>query len=302
MIENALFESHFDLIPFGIHVVDVATHRIVYANKAFKERAGDCAGLICHKVLYELDRPCAGCKIPDLLEPSGLPGTRTIVFERFNEKEDRWYQIQEKAMSWPDGKVVKYAIEVDISELKETQNRLAEAHAQLAISNIELRKLSISDSLTGLFNRFKLDELLIGEMGRFHRYGRPFSVIFGDLDHFKRINDGFGHQIGDDVLRLCATALAGEIRDTDRLGRWGGEEFLVVCPETDLEGARELAEKLRLTVKDLRVPGPGAVTMSFGVAQCAPGDGPETLMARADAALYAAKAKGRNRVDVQGES
>ena len=297
MIESALFESHFDLIPFGIYVVDIKTLRIVYGNRVFKERAGVCDGMICHQVLYESDRPCPFCKIPDLLGADGLPNMRTIVFEHFNEKEDRWFQLQEKAMSWPDGKIVKYSIAVDISELKETQNRLAEAHAMLAIKNKELQILSSSDPLTGLFNRLKLNALLEEELDRFARYGRPFAVIFGDIDHFKAVNDQYGHQVGDAVLQAVAGELASGVRETDRVGRWGGEEFLVICPETGAQGARKLAEALRAKIAGSGFPGPGRLSMSFGLAVSRPGDDAVTLISRVDAALYAAKAGGRDRVE-----
>ena len=138
MLESALLQTHFDVIPFGIYVVDVATYEIVFVNKHFRETLGAVEGDPCHTVLFGEDRPCLHCRIPELLAPDGKPNGVTVVYDLYNEREERWFQMQEKTMGWPDGRVVKYAIAVDISELKEMQNRLAEAHAELAIRNKEL--------------------------------------------------------------------------------------------------------------------------------------------------------------------
>jgi signal transduction histidine kinase len=138
MLESALLKTHFDVIPFGIYVVDVATYEVVFLNRHSRENLGPAEGGKCYKVVYDNDAPCLHCRIPELITAAGLPNGRTAVYDLYNERDERWSQIQEKAMGWPDGRVVKYAIAVDISELKETQNRLAEAHAELAIRNKDL--------------------------------------------------------------------------------------------------------------------------------------------------------------------
>ncbi|MFZ5812919.1 MAG: histidine kinase dimerization/phospho-acceptor domain-containing protein, partial [Thermodesulfobacteriota bacterium] len=140
MLESALLETHFDVIPFGIYVVDVATLDLIFVNRHFRDRLGDLAGRKCHEAIYESPQPCLFCKIRQLVDRDGLPNGKTYIFEHFNDKDDRWYQLQEKSMSWPDGRVVKYSIAVDITELKEAQNRLAEAHAELALKNRELAR------------------------------------------------------------------------------------------------------------------------------------------------------------------
>ncbi|EFL52279.1 histidine kinase [Solidesulfovibrio fructosivorans JJ]] len=138
MLESTLLQTHFDVIPFGIYVVDVATYEIVFVNKHFRDSMGVVEGRTCHEVLYDQTAPCLHCRIPELLTPDGKPNGVTVVYDHYNERDEHWFQMQEKTMGWPDGRVVKYAIAVDISELKETQNSLAEAHAQLAINNKEL--------------------------------------------------------------------------------------------------------------------------------------------------------------------
>jgi signal transduction histidine kinase len=138
MLESALLQTHFDVIPFGIYVVDVATYELVFINRHYRQSLGAVEGGLCYRVLYDNDIPCLHCRIPQLLTPEGRPNGCTAIYDHYNERDESWSQIQEKAMGWPDGRVVKYAIAVDISELKETQNRLAEAHAELAIRNREL--------------------------------------------------------------------------------------------------------------------------------------------------------------------
>jgi len=138
MLESALLRTHFDVIPFGIYVVDVTSLELVFVNKHFRERMGEAVNGKCYEVIYASDGPCPHCRIAELLTPQGMPNGKTVIYDQYNEHDERWCQLQEKTMGWPDGRVVKYSIAVDISELKETQNRLAEAHAALALRNREL--------------------------------------------------------------------------------------------------------------------------------------------------------------------
>ena len=162
--------------------------------------------------------------------------------------------------------------------------------------NNTLYQLSITDKLTGLNNRMKLDRVLMDEVERARRYSSVFSVILMDIDHFKKINDTFGHQLGDETLVRFADLIRENIRTTDIAGRWGGEEFLVICPETDLESARNLAEKLRVKIENYNFPGVSKQTASFGVNQFSPENEISQLIGLADDALYRAKETGRNRV------
>ncbi|MCB4361795.1 diguanylate cyclase [Quatrionicoccus australiensis] len=170
---------------------------------------------------------------------------------------------------------------------------------KLSTLNRELVRLSVTDRLTGLFNRSKLDQTFDVEIHRALRFGHPFSVIMLDIDHFKQVNDQHGHQVGDQVLVDVARLLAARRRETDILGRWGGEEFMLICPHTDVSGACILAESLRQAfvansfAKDLQL------TASFGVSAFLSGDKATDIVGRADAALYRAKHLGRNRVEVQ---
>jgi diguanylate cyclase (GGDEF)-like protein len=153
-----------------------------------------------------------------------------------------------------------------------------------------------TDTLTGLANRRGGREALEREVQRASRYGRPLSVIVFDLDRFKAVNDRYGHAAGDLVLRLVARAAARAVRDTDRVIRWGGEEFLVVCAETGQGEASRLAERLRRRIARVHLGRRRVVTASFGVATFAAGEDAAALSERADKALYRAKHGGRNRV------
>lgn len=163
----------------------------------------------------------------------------------------------------------------------------------------EQTELAGTDQLTGLANRRRFNEFFERELNRRQRQATPLSLLLFDLDHFKRINDQYGHEVGDLVLGEVARLTGGAIRRTDLAARWGGEEFVVLLPDTDQEAARQLAEKLRATIAAHDFPRVGKLTVSFGVTSLlAEESGDKGLFKRADQALYQAKAGGRNRVEV----
>jgi diguanylate cyclase (GGDEF)-like protein len=175
----------------------------------------------------------------------------------------------------------------------EVEIRTAELKEKIA----EVEYLSLTDHLTGIANRRKIQGVLEEEIIRSDRTSQPLSVISMDLDHFKRINDTYGHETGDTVLKLVAEAVSSGIRGVDQAGRMGGEEFIVVCPDTPKCGAISLAEKLRVIIEKLDIPGAETITASFGCALRKPGESIDRLLSRADSALYRAKELGRNRVE-----
>jgi len=152
--------------------------------------------------------------------------------------------------------------------------------------------------LTQLFNRLKLDKTLISEIERSNRYQHPLSIILFDIDHFKNVNDTYGHQAGDQVSKEIAVILQSILRTTDIAGRWGGEEFLVICADTDLQGATELSERICAAIANHAFDRVGQVTSSFCVATHSQNGSEADILAHADTALYRAKEGGRNRVAV----
>jgi diguanylate cyclase (GGDEF)-like protein len=163
-----------------------------------------------------------------------------------------------------------------------------------------LERLATIDALTGLPNRRRLEEACQIQMARVKRRGEKLSVIMTDVDKFKSVNDTYGHQAGDLVLQHVAQILGATVRESDFVGRWGGEEFMVLCPDTKLTDAAIVAEKLRAAIAGHEFPVVGDKTASFGVAELALGEALEHAVERADAALYQAKEKGRNRVELAG--
>lgn len=188
-----------------------------------------------------------------------------------------------------------YNIMVD--EIEQRTNDLIEIKLREKIIEREtelLSSLAETDQLTGLANRYKLDKALNFELDRFKRTKRPFGVIIIDLDHFKTVNDSFGHQIGDHFLSEISQRLQKSIRKTDLVGRWGGDEFLIICPEINQSALLEKAEKLRKVIEDRSFTVIGNKTASLGVAISQFTDQQTDLIGRADKALYDAKLCGRN--------
>ena len=162
----------------------------------------------------------------------------------------------------------------------------------------EIHLLATTDSLTGIANRREFSSILAREVERAKRYGVPMSLAMYDLDYFKRVNDTFGHDVGDYVLQAVTDLVKENIRATDVVARWGGEEFMVLMPQSDMQAARIVAEKLRLAIAGHGFDKVGELTASFGVAAFEPQDDLNSLLKRVDDALYLAKERGRNRVEM----
>lgn len=167
-------------------------------------------------------------------------------------------------------------------------------------SDEQFRTVAMKDKLTGCWNRIKIEETSAQEIERLRRYGNQVSLIMIDLDHFKSINDRHGHAMGDLILKGFADIAGSCIRSTDTLGRWGGEEFVLLLSSSGFPEAIAIAERIRTTFANHEFPGGCRATASFGVALCLSTDSWEDWLARADSALYRAKEHGRNRIEVEG--
>lgn len=183
----------------------------------------------------------------------------------------------------PDIKLIRIYV-VDITRRKQAEQ--------------EIYQLATTDSLTGIANRRAFSAVLAKELERARRYGVPLALVMYDLDHFKHVNDTHGHDVGDEVLQAVTGLVRENIRAHDVLARWGGEEFMLLMPQTDAPAAGRAAEKLRLAIAAHVFDKVGKLTVSFGVAAFEPRDDQASLLKRADDALYRAKAQGRNRVEV----
>lgn len=222
---------------------------------------------------------------------SPIPGRRQLVLP-----------LDDEARDTTQSRIVLYAPRVgfaadalNVADALVAQGRIAleNAHLQTVV-----RRQAVTDELTDLANRRRFMEVLHQEVARAARFDQPLALVLFDLDYFKQINDQYGHQVGDEVLRATAAVIRGRVRETDLPARVGGEEFGVILSGTDVHGATALAENLRIDLTQLvDTLGPDSpVTASFGVAEIGRGGSAEFLIGSADRALYRAKALGRNRV------
>lgn len=195
--------------------------------------------------------------------------------------ETRTFMV--KATKFPEEEEELYIVSMsDITDMEEEAKML--------------EKLATTDPLTKIYNRLKLNELLAFEIKKADRYKMPLSLIMFDIDHFKDINDTYGHDVGDEVLvKLCDT-VSVSIRETDVFARWGGEEFMIMLPNTSGAGAQVMAENLRKAVEHTNFGAAGIVTASFGVGEYSPEANMRELLKNVDDALYEAKRGGRNKV------
>jgi diguanylate cyclase (GGDEF)-like protein len=233
---------------------------------------------------------------------SDLNGVKRTINEanlfRFLEKpwqnEDIVLTVQAAIRAYE----LDHRLEMQNQELQRINEGLelivGERTRQLVEKNKELEQLAVTDRLTGLFNRLFLDQVLEREFSTIGRHGTTFSLILLDIDHFKHVNDTYGHHAGDEVLKTISKILKDTMRESDIVGRWGGEEFLILCPNTPLSDTLKIAEKLRRSIEQYDFASIGCRTASFGVACYQPGDTIASVEARADKALYLAKDKGRN--------
>jgi diguanylate cyclase (GGDEF)-like protein/PAS domain S-box-containing protein len=422
VIRNELF-AIMDGVEAGIYVADMQTYKILYVNEYIERHFGkNLIGKKCYKVLHAgQDNPCPFCTNDLLLvEKLGLP----VVWDFQNTKTGLWYHCIDKAIQWPDGRLVHMQVAIDITERKKaeivsrrserflntifesindpfniidsdyriikanesyakmrgktieqliyqrcyevlqnrkdicegcsvkvtfetgepytkeklvsytgdskiwleiytypifdemgrvvsvieytrdiTQRKMAEAERDILVD--KLQYLYRTDDLTGLLNRRALIEELEDEVRRTKRYKSDLSLIICDIDYFKEVNDNFGHDTGDRVLQNVSDLIKESLRNTDIIGRYGGDEFLLILPETSMGRAKEIADRIRLAVKEfeLQMEGnkPIRTTVSLGVAEFnADKENINGLIKRADNALYMAKGKGRNRVYIIG--
>jgi two-component system, cell cycle response regulator len=233
---------------------------------------------------------CCGDLVCDIKSDPVAYGTAIVVVERPGLEPARALEGMRKGVQ---DFLVEPVADGEVLTRVEAAGRTKELQHELVAQGARLEALVREDALTGLSNRRAILTQLGGMVSGARRHGHPLSIAVLDLDHFKRINDTHGHKTGDQVLVAAAHALATHLRAEDQLGRLGGEEFLVLLPDTDAGAAVHVAEKLRLEVA--AAPTPVDVTVSVGLATW-DGEAAEDLLQRADEALYAAKDAGRDRV------
>ena len=286
-----------DSLDALVYVADMDTYELIFCNKYGRDIWGETQGKICWQVLQEgQDGPCKFCTNGRLLDKDGKP-TGVYVWEFQNTIDKHWYQCRDQAIRWVDGRIVRMEIATDI-----TQRKLAEEELKAAKDRAE--ELASKDELTGLDNRRAFFDQGYRIFKQAFRFKHPVSVIMMDIDHFKNVNDSYGHSVGDKVLQAVAENLKSMVREIDIVARIGGEEFAFILPETAIDEAVNMAERLRLKIAEARVLHEEKqikITASFGVSsKPVENETLETMLTRADDALFMAKKKGRNQVRTYG--
>lgn len=244
------------------------------------------------------EESCLSCHLHQGYKKGDIRGGISIrlpmeIFEPVIRKQARLLLAGHGVM-WSLGLISLY---LGYKGLRHRTEERDHAEEELKRVNAILENQATTDSLTGICNRRKFLELLHMKIQESRRYTMPLALIFFDIDHFKSVNDTYGHETGDHVLQELSSIVTGMIRQTDIFARLGGEEFIILMHNNDVKTGCELAEKIRSNVCQHSFPQMGAVTCSFGVAQFYPDDTAESFIKRADDAMYMAKQAGRNRVE-----
>ncbi|MDR5898706.1 diguanylate cyclase [Halomonas vilamensis] len=225
-----------------------------------------------------------------------LPSPCAAWCEEVIGKSEAWQRV-ERLAAMDLGEDLTLAISA--YEISKLNGYLEQERKALADANQRLEQLAHFDPLTQVWNRYRIEQAIDAELVAAKRYGAQFGLLLFDVDHFKEINDTHGHALGDDVLIALASLVENSLRGCDHLGRWGGEEFVVLAKHADIEALIGLAERLRELITTLNVEGlHKPLTVSIGVAEWQPDDSCKSMVARADKAMYRAKHEGRNRVEV----
>ncbi len=299
----------FETDPAPSVIARLEDLRILQANEGMADLTGLAKSVLQERFLTDLKPLHQGDDLNVAIE--GLRGGGRIhkLKRRLLSADGREVHVLISARAIEvDGHACGIFTYIDISDLEDARRDQVETQQQLNSTLLEhanekmiLAYLAIIDPLTRLPNRRGLDDRLSEEFLRAERYSSALSVLLLDLDHFKSVNDDYGHEAGDAALLELAKILQEASRDSDMAGRWGGEEFLMILPQSDSQAAYEVASRVRERVEGHAFPEIGNLTISIGVASFEPGDTADVLFKRADRALYAAKSGGRNRVEVAAD-
>lgn len=303
------FRDLVDLLPVGIYETD-NEGKIIFANRTALEMFGytsdDFAALarITLDVLLPEEQRRSQNQRKQAIENGIATGQEYTALRKTGETFS--VLIRSRAIEPGNFHAGTRGVIIDNTEQKKVDEALREAYLVAEEANRELHKamveldtLATTDKLTGAFNRRRFEEIIEYEVNQANRYQRQLSLVIFDIDFFKRVNDTFGHQVGDLVLAEIAQVVTANIRKSDSLARWGGEEFTILAPGITLPQASQLAEKIRLVLSAHPFPKGASITVSLGVAEFHKGDIPDRLLKRADDALYRAKTNGRNRVELE---
>lgn len=273
VIENSLNE---------IYVIHPEDLKLIKVNKGAMQKLGYTKQELECMLFTDIETDFSLALFKDIAGNINMNRSNKVKYNTFHKKKDgSTYPVEVNLQQFKsnDGDVY-VAIVFDLTEIRQKEE--------------ELRRMTITDALTGVYNRRYFIQKVEEEIERARRTGVNFSIIMFDIDHFKKVNDTYGHNSGDLVLKMVSQTIKDRIRRIDCLARWGGEEFIILLPNTLIEGAAILAEDLRRTLSELDIPVVGHVTASFGVASYKENDTVDSIVQKADDMLYEAKRSGRN--------
>jgi len=297
--KSDFYKSLIDDMHDGVYFTDL-DRRITYWNKGAERLTGykraEVLGRRCSDNLLEhVDQHgvnlCNGLCPLAMTLLDGKP-RQAEVYLKHSRGHRIPVSVRVSPVQDPEGKTVG-AVEIfnDISVKVRLEEQIR-----------SLEKMALIDALTNLGNRRYLEITLRSKLNELKRYGLPFGVLFLDVDRFKAVNDHYGHDVGDEVLKMVAQTISNALRPFDHAGRWGGEEFLAIVSNVDMRGLEAIADRLRLLVQNSSIKAGGntiRVTVSIGAAYAVKEDTPESIPKRADALMYQSKLAGRNRVTVE---
>jgi diguanylate cyclase (GGDEF)-like protein/PAS domain S-box-containing protein len=297
-VEEQLTESHnhiqrvIDAIADPTLVIDISTHQLQLVNKSaanlYTHDTQIKDGMTCYRLSHKRNTPCTGkhdpCPISEILETKQ---SVSVVHKHYD----------------CDGRVMHVDVRATpiFDESGENVVQIIESHRDITDTvNMEkqLQYIAETDRLTQVYNRTKFDDELKKQIAWAGLSHHSFALIMLDLDHFKQVNDNYGHDTGDQVLKRTVELLHKRIRKSDILARWGGEEFMIIAPKIDIDDLRAMLESLREAIEDIEHDKVGTVTASFGATLLTSTDNIQSLLKRADMALYRSKNTGRNRCTV----
>ncbi|WP_457643260.1 diguanylate cyclase [Persephonella sp.] len=280
-LSDEIFRVLLEMAPVGIFLQ--CDGKLMYVNPTLASIVETVPGELIGTGIFNFIHPDDIEKVKSIVEKrkKGENFRKKYIIRIITKKGNtRWVEITSDTIRFR-GKTCSIGSGIDITEMKELENNL--------------RNLATIDQLTGIYNRYAFEKFLEEESHRAQRYGSEFALIMFDIDNFKQVNDHYGHQTGDRVLKELVQVVKSVIRNSDIFARWGGEEFMILLPIKNKEDALKVAEKVRKTVEKHRFKDVGHLTVSLGVSFFRKDDTIKSLIRRADTALYTAKKEGKNR-------
>lgn len=284
-LESDEFKYLIDNSHEFIAIYEIETHKYLYANSATLKKSNCTNEEILTKSISDIHPELSKDRVTQMFKELDSNEKTTDVLKLTDGNGEEYYSHTTLQYGFFKSKKVVINLSSDV-----TQRKYAE---------LKIKEMAMRDSLTKLYNRYKLDEYILLQISSYKRYKKEFSFIICDIDYFKKINDTYGHLVGDDVLKSIASTIEKSVRESDIVARWGGEEFAILLPNTSLAEATKVTKKIHEAVISQEHEVVGTVYISCGVSAFREDDTQLSIFSRVDTALYEAKNSGRNRICIK---